>query len=292
MFHSISGFCNAGFALGELKLGAEGWAGVSWILMGLIVIGGVGYPVLRDCIRVRGRWQRGFEKLRGQRRHLRFGLHSRVALIMTFCLLLAGAAGFSWMEWEHSLRALPVEDRVFTSLLQSVTVRTAGFQVMELDQMQAGSRYLIETLMVIGAGPVSTGGGLKTVTFGVLLAAVACYLRRSGGVRLLGRPLSSWLVKAAAAVFVSYSLAAAFLVAALSVTDPAVPVRDCLFEVVSALSTTGLSAGVAERTGASGQALLCLAMFLGRVGPLMLVLRIARSAQPKAPHPDDALFVS
>jgi Trk-type K+ transport system membrane component len=152
---------------------------------------------------------------------------------------------------------------------------------------------LMIALMAIGAGPVSTGGGIKTVTFAVLLVTLRAMVTGREGVEVAGRSLPRVIVRTAISVFVLYVLAAMTTMFVLSISDPEVDSGDRLFEAVSALSTVGLSTGITAGLSPAGKITLCLAMFVGRVGPLALTLSVFRSRRHAANYefPEEELIV-
>ena len=287
LFHSVSAFCNAGFDLGW-GVGPDGEAldllalrpAAVVVLLGLIVAGGLGFPVLRELGRISQRRKTASIRPEG------LSLHSRLALMSTGVLVLGGWLGLTVMEWGHALEGEGQLRRILGPLAQSISARTAGFEALPGHELSQPGRVLVAGLMVIGAGPVSTGGGIKTVAVVVLLLALARRLRGRPGFAALGRPVRRSVVRAASILFASYMLVAGALVGLLGLTDPAFSAGDRIFEVLSALSTVGLSAGVAEGAGPRGQLLLCLAMFLGRVGPLALVLMLSRSGEKELAEGD------
>ncbi len=153
---------------------------------------------------------------------------------------------------------------------------------------------LVIALMVVGASPVSTGGGIKTLTFGILLVSLRALMKGRERVEAFGRTIPRRAVLAALGVFVLYTLAATTITFALSITDPHLPLRDIVFESVSALSTVGLSTGITPDLSTGGKLVLCIAMFAGRVGPLTLILSVFRSAGPTAryEYPEESVLVT
>lgn len=287
LFHSVSAFCNAGFDLGW-GVGPDGEAqdllslrpAAVAVLLGLIVTGGLGFPVLRELGSIK--------RLRAtaSMRSGGLSLHSRLALASTAVLVLGGWLGLTVLEWGHALEGEGQVRRILGPLAESISARTAGFEALPGQDLSQPGRVLVAGLMVIGAGPVSTGGGIKTVAVVVLLLALARRLRGRPGFEAFGRPVRRSVMRAAVILLVSYMLIAAALVGLLGLTDPAFSMGDRIFEVLSALSTVGLSAGVAEGAGPRGQLLLCFAMFLGRVGPLALVLMLSRSGEKELAEGD------
>lgn len=298
VFHAISAFCNAGFALqaGSLE-SLQGHAGMNLTFMALIVLGGLGFLVIPELLRcvAPARWLRrlpGLQGLYAGRAVRRMGVQARLSLVVTVCLLVFGFAGFWLLEAGHALGAMSLKESLLISAFQSITARTAGFNTVTIGQLQDSTLILIMVLMVIGACPVSTGGGIKTVTFGVLVLALRAMVTGNERVEAFGRALPPRVLFAALSVFVLYVLAAVAGVFCLSLLDPQMPLQDQIFEVVSALSTVGLSTGITAELSTPGKLVLCVAMFIGRVGPIALVLSVFK-ARPRVTYeyPEENVIV-
>lgn len=284
VFHSISAFCNAGFGLAPDSLTVlRGNWGACLTLMGLIVLGGLGFPVLREVVAFRVstlpafREWRFFREWHAGRISSRLNAQAKLSLLTTLALVVVGALGFWMLETSHWLLATRPLEQVLAALFQSVTSRTAGFNTVPIDQLQDATLIWLMLLMVIGACPVSTGGGIKTVTFAVLILSVRSLLKGWDRVEAFGRRLPRRVVFAAISVFILYVMAATAVILALTITEPDVPLRDLAFESISALSTVGLSTGITAKLSVAGKLILCVAMFAGRVGPLSLVVIVLQS---------------
>jgi trk system potassium uptake protein TrkH len=300
LFHAISAFCNAGFSLeGSSLEGFRGAPGVNAVVMLLILIGGLGMPVARELLGfhlTQGPFFRRFayfRRLHTGRVHKRISLQTRLSLVTTTVLLLVGFVGIWILESDATLASVGAGESALAAAFQSVTTRTAGFNTVPIGEMHEGTRMLMIALMAIGAGPVSTGGGIKTVTFAVLLVTLRAMVTGREGVEVAGRSLPRVIVRTAISVFVLYVLAAMTTMFVLSISDPEVDSGDRLFEAVSALSTVGLSTGITAGLSPAGKITLCLAMFVGRVGPLALTLSVFRSRRHAANYefPEEELIV-
>lgn len=300
LFHAVSAFCNAGFSLqADSLVGLDSAVGVNLVVMALILFGGLGMPVTRELLLHRVtraaffRRFRFFQRLHQGKAHKRLSLQTRLSLWMTGALLLAGFIGFWSLEAGGVLEGRPAGEQALASAFQAVTPRTAGFNTVPFEDLADGTLVLLIALMAIGAGPVSTGGGIKTVTFAVLLIAIRAMVTGRDEVEVGGRTLPRKLVRSALSVFVLYVMGVGVFTFTLSITDPHISFGDRVFEVVSALSTVGLSTGVTGDFGAAGRVALCLAMFVGRVGPLALVLSVFRSrhAGEEYRYPEEELVV-
>ncbi len=300
VYHSISAFCNAGFSLNynSLEPLAGNW-GVCLTIMGLITVGGLGFPVIRDLLAWRPRVPRPLCYL--PRLHAwqlahpprRFRLQTQLSMLVTAALLVTGVVGIYLLEAQHSLQGRPVDEQALVTLFHAVTPRTAGFNTVPLSALQNGTLLLLMGLMVIGASPVSTGGGMKTLTFAVLLLTLRAMFRGREQVEAFGRTIPRRAVHAAVSVSLIYLGTAALVTFVLTLTDPQMLVRDLAFEAVSALSTVGLSLGITPQLSPGGKLVLCLAMFVGRVGPLTLALSFfrARGVGRHYSYPEEDLVV-
>jgi trk system potassium uptake protein len=299
LFHSVSAFCNAGFSLERDSLiGYQDQTGVLLTIMGLIALGGLGFLVVTDVVGIqltRLPLIRRVPVVQRFNRRIpvyRLPLQTRLSLVVTGILLVAGMACFWILEARHLLADQSFLNRLGLAAFQSVTCRTAGFNTVPIETLQPATLLLLMALMVIGASPVSTGGGIKTVTLGVLVLALRALLTGRDRVEAFGRALPQKVVFAALSVAVLYVVAAGLGMFALALCDPAIPWHQQSFEVISALSTVGLSTGITAGLSAGGKLVLCVLMFVGRVGPLSLVLSMIRSApHVRYQYPEEDLVV-
>ena len=272
-FHSVSAFCNAGFGLSADSLAP--WRGSPMIVGSvavLIVIGGLGFLPLTDF----------YERWRSPHRRP-LSLHTRLVLMTTALLLVLGVGGVYAFEWNASLEGLHGTERASAVLFQAVTPRTAGFSTLDYGSFSAAGLLFTIMLMFVGASPGSTGGGVKTTTLGVLVAAAISRARGRRRVNLWGRTLpESQLASAVTLMALGISLV---LVATLLVLHMEAELGgrlgadaaflDVLFEVVSAFGTVGLSTGITGTLLVPSRLVLVVLMFLGRVGPLTLGLALS-----------------
>ena len=285
VFHSVSAFCNAGFALQSNNLESM-WndPGLNLTIVALIVLGGLGFLVLPELIALGAAGLRLLPQLlhpktRRFAPHLprRLTVQTRISLIVTIALIVGGTLGFFWTESGHLLGGRSGEECFLISLFQSVTTRTAGFNTVPMGELQQATLMLLIVLMVIGGSPVSTAGGIKTVTLGILFLALRSLIFQREKVEAFGRMLAARALFTALNVFVLYVLAASGAMFLLTYFDPQVPLRDTSFETISALSTVGLSTGITAGLTPASKIVLCVAMFIGRVGPIALVLSVFES---------------
>jgi trk system potassium uptake protein TrkH len=272
LFHSISAFNNAGFALYEdgLMRYVEDPL-VSLTLAALFIIGGLGFTVGLDLLT---RYR--------QKMPLLLSLHTKMVLLMTGLLLLLGTLVFAVLEWTNpaTLGPLSLSGKLLASFFQAATPRTAGFNSLDYGVMSTPTIVFTMLLMFIGGSPGSTAGGIKTVTFLVLIGSTWMLSRGRGQLVLFHRRIdANTVIKASVIATMGVMLVgAAFTV--LAITDPAVAPLPLLFETVSAFSTVGLSMGVTGELGEAGRSVIIGLMFLGRVGLLTFALALVEK-QPE-----------
>ncbi|HED66876.1 MAG TPA: hypothetical protein ENJ09_15140 [Planctomycetes bacterium] len=294
LFHSISAFCNAGFALQSDSLTSmrSDW-GVCSVIMGLIVIGGLGAPVVRNVVDVL--WSRLPRRgPRIARARVRLGVQSRITLVLTGLLIVLGALLFGALESSGGVLAgQDLGSGTLMSLFQSTTTRTAGFNTVEIGDLKDATLIVMSGLMVVGASPVSTGGGIKTVAFGILLLTIRSMMTGKRA-EIFGRQIPDRFVTAAISIFVVYVFSAIGICFLLSITDPDIGFVDRVVETVSALSTVGLSTGITSELSSAGKLILCVAMFAGRIGPLSLAMTVVRAHGHRATYdlPEEPLVLS
>lgn len=260
VFHSISAFCNAGFDILGTKSNLYpsltsyvSSPSINFTIMLLIVTGGIGFLTWDDI------WENKWHF-----RHYR--MQSKVILVTTSLLIALPAAFFFFTDFS----ALPTERRLLTSLFQSVTPRTAGFNTVALPAMSSASQGLMVLLMLIGGSPGSTAGGIKTTTLAVLLANAAATFRQCENAQLFGRRIDYSTIKTATTILTMY-LTLFFGGAVFISTYENLPLVSCLFETASAVGTVGLTLGITPQLHIPSQIVLITLMYLGRVGGLTLI---------------------
>lgn len=282
VFHAVSAFANAGF---DLMGGFRSLTGykADWLvnltIVGLIIAGGLGFTVLLDIGR-----RRSFHRLT---------LHSKVVLIMTGTLIVAGTLLILLFELLNpgTMRNLGWGQRILAALFQSVTPRTAGFNTLDIASMHNATLFILIMLMFIGASPASTGGGVKTSTVGVLLASVYSTIKGRQEIVVFDRRLPREIVdRALTVVIISFMLVSTVAVL-LSFTEPFTFIR-VLFETVSAFGTVGLTTGITPDLSFAGRVFLILLMFAGRVGPVTMAVAVAtRERGIGIRHPEEKVIV-
>ncbi len=259
IFHSISAFCNAGFDL----MGFHGDYSslcpykdnivVNVIIMSLIICGGLGFITWKEISVNRWKWNR-------------YSLQSRSVLFMTLFLILVPAVYFYFVEFG----SFPIRERLLSSLFQSVTTRTAGFNTQDLNDLNDNGKMIMILLMLIGGAPGSTAGGMKITTIIVLVASAFSTFRDSDSTSLFRRTIKNEIIKKAAALFFMYSVL--FISAAMIISQTEkLPILTCLFETASAIGTVGLTLGITPELSFLSRSILIFLMFFGRVGGLTII---------------------
>jgi trk system potassium uptake protein TrkH len=280
IFHAVSAFCNAGFSLmhGGLEPFVSSYA-VSTIVMVLIVLGGLGFPVLSELLR----W--GMQRVH-RKRPLRLSLHTRIVLLMSAGLIVAVGLVLLAVEWKGALAGLPWHVRVFAALFQSVTLRTAGFNTVSFGAFTNAGLMIAMLFMFIGASPGGTGGGVKVTTFAVLFATLRAELGHGREPHLLDRRLPPGIIRRAISVVFMAVIVLTFSVLGLLLSEDQDALR-LAFEAVSAFGTVGLSTGITPELTTVGKLVIIVTMLIGRVGPLTVALATAERsdrAHHQRPH--------
>jgi trk system potassium uptake protein TrkH len=287
LFHSISAFCNAGFTLFDDSL--ISFAGDPVLVLTviiLVVVGGLGFWVVNDLLEyLRSRIRRGpLHPL---------ALHTRVVGVMTLILVLGGALMFMLVEGSSSPQGSAGSRGFLMSLFQSVTTRTAGFNTVDVGALALPTLIWMMIWMFIGASPGSTGGGIKTTTFAVMLASFRSVLSGRERVELGQFSLPETVVRRAHAVFLAsllWVVSAIFLMSIAGVQRGATSFLQVLFETISAFGTVGLSMGITGELTSVGKVILVITMFAGRIGPLTLILAMAqRTGRPQVTYPEQVI---
>lgn len=304
-FHSVSAFCNAGFSLRDV--GFDGW-GTRWqvalVVPFLIVAGGLGFAVTYNVwlwtkTRIRGSAPHSTPLFHFPGERVKLTLGSKIVLVTTGVLLVVGTLGY------YSLEALAEESasesfgkRWCDAWFQSVTFRTAGFNTVDHGTLQPGTKLFAILLMFIGASPGSTGGGIKTVSIAIAVLAIASAFRGHDRVEIANRTIPPRQVTRALTI-IALGLATLVSTTMLLLIFEGTPAvdhgprhefLDLLYEAASATATVGVSTGVTADLVPASQYVLVLAMFLGRVGPLTLLLALAGgNADVRYKYPEEAV---
>lgn len=294
IFHSISAFCNAGFDIvGDSSLSPfVGDIIINITIMLLIILGGLGFTVWIDILRVLK--QKFNEKWNLKRTFRKFTLHTKIVLVLTVSLIVIGFVFFFILETTNpdTLGNLSMKDKILGSLFQAVTPRTAGFNTMPLGDMTHGSKFLTIILMFIGGSPAGTAGGVKTVTMGVIILTVISGIRGKERTEAFERTIPEDIIKRALAVITIGITVVITVTMILSVTETG-SFMDILFESVSAFATVGLTLGITGSLTTIGKIVICITMFIGRLGPLTMAVALSMRARSKASmkKPDEKVMV-
>ena len=284
IFHAVSAFCNAGFDLFGYQAPYQSLVGfesdplVLLTIAGLIIVGGIGFVVWEDVAVHR-------LDLR------RYTLHTKVVLFTTAFLLAGSTALFYILEAEASFAGMSVPQRLLAAFFQAVTPRTAGFNAVDLTQLSESGALLTMLLMLVGASPGSTGGGMKLTTVAVMVMAVSAHLRRRSDVDLFSRRVDPETVRKAfcnALFYVGLMLAASFVILAV---QSELLMKDVFFECISAIGTVGLSTGITRDLVPLSKVLVLLLMYAGRVGSVTVFIAVSRKKTGKLRNPVEHVII-
>ena len=274
IFTSVSAFCNAGIdiignnSLCDYALNPI----INIVTCLLIIIGGIGYIVWWDIIRVL--------KLASRKRFKLFReltLHSKITITTTFILIFVGAFLIFAFEFNNAktIKDFTLLQKIEVSIFQSVTTRTAGFATLPQENLSNASSIICLLLMFIGGSPVGTAGGIKTVTFAILLVSAFSSIRNNNDTELFGRRLTTQIVsKAVAITCMSFIIMFTATVLLSAVTDA--NALDIVYETVSATATVGLTRNLTATLDVIGKVIIIITMYLGRVGPISLAIAFNR----------------
>lgn len=288
LFHAVSAFCNAGLSLYSNSM--ESFHNNPWVLFviaALPVLGGLGYTVLTELSDL------FFEKKQRQT----ISLHSRVSLVMTAILLVGGFLVLFFMLSIHKseiITSLNLGERLGVAAFQSTISRSAGFNSFPIQELGEPAHIFLMFLMLIGACPGSTAGGIKVTTLAAIAAMVRAGLRNSPDVKLFNRALSNKVQRTAIIVFVSSLFVIAIAISLLEIFEEGHGIRfiDKLFEVVSAFNNVGLSTGITSDLSGASQFVLILCMLIGRPGSMLLLMSFINEERSQiGKYPEEAILI-
>lgn len=319
LFHSVSAFCNAGFSLHSTSLiGFRSQWQTYAVFCSLIILGGLGFVVLYNISAViTDRIKRYLDKASDPQHSIknkvprRLSLQSKIVITVSFILIISGAALLFTLEnfsnSENSLQSPPAANesqssfqnaghnfKIRDAFFQSVTARTAGFNTVEIGNMSSSARFVLILLMFIGGSPGSTAGGIKTVTFTVIIMACYAVIRKRAETEIFKRSIKNAIVGRAILVTLLFTVVLIGSALALSITERG---RDftfdqIAFEAASGLGTVGLSTGITASLTTMGKVIIIILMLVGRLGPLTLLASVTFNWKPaKYNYPDEALIV-
>ncbi|MCD4775521.1 MAG: Trk family potassium uptake protein [Candidatus Aegiribacteria sp.] len=302
VFHSISAFCNAGFSLNPVITDAsagyfsnptnlEGFAhvpGIAITIGSLIVLGGIGFMVLTSLgIHMMHRMRTGTSK--------RMSVQIKLILWVTCILIVAGMALFLILEWNNTLEGMTLSQKMANAYLGSVTPRTAGFNTVPTSVISPAMLWFFVALMFIGASPGGTGGGVKTITVGVLFMSVISLIRNKPATEVYKRRIPSHDIKRTAALLLlggmAFTVSAGLLLISEQNSSSEHSTFDYIFESMSAFGTVGLSTGPTADLTWMGKVIIILTMFVGRIGPAALAAATGRRTVMRYEYPETRITI-
>ena len=271
IFLSISAFCNAGFTLFNNSLISQ--QSNSFLLLsisGLIILGGLGFPVLFNL-----------KTTQDQGKSWRYlKLNTKIALCVTGSLIILGTLTLWISEMQHAFAEMPLHTQWINAFFLSVSSRTAGFNTLNFDLFYTSSVIILLALMIIGASPGSTGGGIKTTNFGLILIAFWQSIRSSPRLEFGGRTLPYQAILKIFSILILY-LIGIFIFFYILLWTETLPPLTLLFETISAFGTVGFSMGITTDLSKWGKLIIILAMFIGRMGPLTVAFALSKEKEIK-----------
>ena len=281
LFHSVSAFCNAGFSLFTNNLEDFRYDKlISLTVSFLIILGGIGFVTVNSLFIIKKK------KLKN------LSLTSKFALLITFFLLTFGTMLFLVFEYNNSstLKGMNFVDKIINSFFQSVTLRTAGFNTVPLENIRPATVFISYIFMFIGASPGSTGGGIKTTTFGILIFYAFGVLKRKEYVEVFKRRIDWELINKALAIVI-ISLFYIIVVITILLSIESFSADKVIYEVISAFSTTGLSMGITASLGIISKFLIIITMFIGRLGPMTVALAFTNNKKSLVKYPKEDILI-
>ena len=279
VFLSVSAFCNAGLdniTRSSLMAYATDPL-INFTVCGLIITGGLGFAVWFDLRRVLPEKK----KFSWKRLWTRLSLHSRLVLVITGALLGSGTLLILLVEFTNpdTLGWMSFPQKVMAAFFPSTTLRTAGFSTIDFSMLRGASLFIMLFYMIIGGSPGGTAGGIKTTTFSMLFVLIVSEIRDAGNMTLFKRTLPAGTFHKAFAVTLTYACVLIIAIFLLTLSDPEIGFLPIAFEAFSAIATVGLSAGVTPLLSALGKIVIIALMYIGRVGPITIVLSLMRMKQ-------------
>jgi trk system potassium uptake protein TrkH len=269
LFHAVSAFCNAGFSpLGNNLVSYVDSLAVNLVITALIIAGGLGFSVIIDL------QHHALKKDRARK----LNLHTKIVLVTTAFLLVLGFTVFYLAEYNGAMRGFSIHRRILSSWFQSVTLRTAGFNTIDLSQIGKASVLISIVLMFIGASPGSTGGGIKTTSFAVLTLSVISLLKGKRHISVFKRRIHEYNFREATGLIMLSITIILVVLFFLMLVEPHA-FDKLLFEAVSAFGTVGLTLGITPQLTVIGKLLITVLMYVGRIGPLTMIYAFSTRAK-------------
>lgn len=278
VFHVISAFNNAGFSLfPDNLIGFANDPIVNIMITALFILGGIGFTVLYDIHQ-----KKSFKE---------WSLHTKMMIVGTVIINVVAVCIVFLLEYDNpaTIGNMPLYEKVMVSYFQGVSPRTAGFNTLNYGDMEDPTILLTMVLMFIGAGSASTASGIKLTTFMVIILATLAFLRQRGEPELFGRSIRLDIVIRSLAIATIGLFIVLTFIFLLTITEN-IPFLPLAFEVVSAFGTVGLSMGITAQLSDIGEVLLCMVMFVGRIGPLTLFFLLMKPKKVHYRYPYDQVF--
>lgn len=305
VFHSISAFCNAGFSNYQdgvsapvLMMGGHCWLYI--ILSLLIILGGIGYPVLVNLkivvskhVKVVRQWINGQRYASLSIPHL-FDLNTKIVLRTTILLLVSGTVLIALFEWDNAFAGLRMHEKLTQAFFNAVSPRTAGFISVDLNSMCLHTIFIYTVLMWVGGASQSTAGGVKVNAFAVAILNIRAILHGTNRVEFAGRELSTDSIRRANAVVIVSFVVLCFFIFLVTLFDPNLPLKAVVFECVSAFATVGSSLGITSQLQDTSKLLIIVLMFIGRVGLVTLAQGLLKQYKNQNYYklPKDSITIS
>jgi len=279
VFHAISAFCNAGFSLfsnGMHESLLRNAYLLHLVIAFAVILGGLGFPAIEDIFNIR--------KMRERLKYpwKDWQLSTKVSVYTSAGLILFGMLVFYTLELDNTLQGMNLMEALITSFFQSVVARTAGFNTVDISHITEGAAFMLIFLMFIGASPASTGGGIKTSTFLIIVLTAIATIREKGKVEIGKRTIPKDIIFRAFSIFafaITFNFICLFV---LILVEPNKKFMDLAFEQVSAFGTVGLTKGITPFLSHIGKITIVFTMFVGRVGLLTLAWALSRSVATTA----------
>ncbi|CEN34774.1 TrkH family potassium uptake protein [Capnocytophaga cynodegmi] len=283
VFHSVSAFCNAGFGL--LPNNLENYVFnpfVNFVIAFLIIFGGLGFAAIIEI----------YEFIRGKRRKI--SINTKFSSLITIILLILGTLLFFVLEYgnETTLANKNIFEKLLISFFHSTSLRTAGFNTIPLAGIGGATVLFCAIFMFIGASPGSTGSGVKTTTIGILFLGIKAALLNREYIEFSKRRISWRALNKASALTIIAMFYILTMIIIMAELEPDKDILKVAFELMSAFGTVGLSMGVTPHLTIASKVIIIFTMFLGRVGPLTIVLALSRdSRKGKYKYPKENILI-
>ncbi len=288
VFHSVSAFCNAGFStFSNSLIDFRNNIIIQLAIGGGIVLGGLGFLVLTELARL--------QLKKTSFIFSQFTLHTKFVLMITAVLIFMGMITFLILEWNYSIKNLSAVEKLFAALFQSITCRTAGFNTVDIGSLRSHTLFMMILLMFIGGSPGSIAGGIKTTTMGVILSLIYAMFTGKNQIVLWGRSLNTETIERSTTLMILSILFitfATFLLLTIDTFNVKNSFLAAIFEVTSAFGTVGLSTGITSTISDPGRVLMCLVMYIGRLGPLTLIMALtSQKKRINIQYPEEHIMI-